>query len=396
VKILYYTDAFWPQIGGIETFSLRLIEGLESSSSVAARMDVVVVTNTPGPEHFTEQNRISALIVRKPSPLQLWKLIGAADRVVSAGAAILPLAFSLARRKRLIVTHHGYQTICPNGLLFHLPSRTNCPGHFEKKDYSECVRCSREELSWAKTWKRLVLTSVRRLLTKRAWRNVMLSDHLSSRLHLPNSSIIRNGVSQVEPLDRSIPSREKKMGFAYLGRLVVEKGAHVLIEAARILKNRGQEFRVLLIGDGPEKEPLLAQVREANLDATVEFLGFRTGEKLWIALSEPCVLVMPSVCQDVAPFAPLEQMMMGRTIIASDIGGLSEEVGDTGLKFRPGNAEELADRMEQAMATPELLTELGKRARQRTLELYTAEKMIGEYRKLLIAERRKTREESRG
>lgn len=186
------------------------------------------------------------------------------------------------------------------------------------------------------------------------------------------------------------------MGFAYLGRLVVEKGAHVLIEAARILKNRGQEFRVLLIGDGPEKESLLAQVREANLDGTVEFLGFRTGEELRIALSEPCVLVMPSVCQDVAPFVPLEQMMVGRTIIASDIGGLSEEVGDTGLKFRPGKAEELADRMEQAMATPKLLTELGKKARQRMLELYTAEKMIGEYQKLLIAERRQTREESRG
>ena len=396
MKILYYTDAFWPQIGGIETFSLRLIEGLESSSNAAEKLDVVVVTNTPGPEHFTDRNRISARIVRKPNALQLWKLIGTADRVVLAGAAILPLAFSLARGKRLIVTHHGYQTVCPNGLLFHLPSRTNCPGYFEKKNYRECVRCSREELSWAKTWKRLVLTRVRRILTKRAWRNVMPSDHLSSRLQLPNSLIIRNGVPQTEPLDRSIAIREKKMGFAYLGRLVVEKGAHVLIEAARILKNRGQEFRVLLIGDGPEKAALLAQARDANLGEIVEFLGFRTGEELRGALSEPCVLVMPSVCQDVAPFAPLEQMMTGRTIIASDIGGLSEEVGETGLKFRPGNAEELADRMEQAITTPELLKELGNMARQRMLDLYTGEKMIGEYRNLLIAERQKTREESRG
>lgn len=395
VKIVYYTDAFWPQIGGIETFSLRLVEGLESSSSQAIKMDVVVVTNTPGPEHFTE-NKIAALIVRRPGPLQLWKLIGAADRVVLAGAAILPLAFSLARRKRLIVTHHGYQTICPNGLLFHLPSKRDCPGHFEKRNYGECIRCSREELSPAKTWKRLVLTAVRRLLAKWAWRNVMVSDHLSRRLHLPNSLIIRNGVPQAKSLDRSIANGERKMAFAYLGRLVVEKGAHVLIEAARILKGRGKEFRVLLIGDGPEKETLRAQVRDANLDHIVAFLGFRTGEDLQEALSGPCVLVMPSVCQDVAPFAPLEQMMMGRTIIASDIGGLSEEVGDTGLKFRPGHAEELADRMEQAIATPELLAELGQKARERMLELYTAEKMIGAYRYLLTVEHREMPEESRG
>ncbi len=224
----------------------------------------------------------------------------------------------------------------------------------------------------------------------------MLSDHLSSRLHLPKSLIIRNGVPQAESLDRSIANGERKMGFAYLGRLVVEKGVHVLIEAARILKGRGKEFRVLLIGDGPEKETLLAQVREANLDHIVAFLGFRTGEDLQEALSEPCVLVMPSVCQDVAPFAPLEQMMMGRTIIASDIGGLSEEVGGTGLKFRPGHAEELADRMEQAIATPELLAELGQKARERMLKLYTAEKMIGAYRYLLTAEQGEMPEESRG
>jgi glycosyltransferase involved in cell wall biosynthesis len=389
VKTLYYTDAFWPQIGGIETFSLRLIEGLGSCSNDALKMDLVVVTNTPRPGHFTEPE-IAASIIRKPSPLQLWTLIGDADRVILAGAAILPLAFSLARGKRVIVTHHGYQTICPNGLLFHLPSKKDCPGHFERRNYRECIRCGREELSWPRAWRRLVLTHARRLLTKRAWQNVMLSDHLSSRLHLPNSLLIRNGVPRAEPLDGSTANGSKKIGFAYLGRLVVEKGAHVLIEAARILKNRGKEFGVLLIGDGPEKELLLAQARKANLGTTVEFLGFRTGEELRAALSEPCVLVMPSVCQDVAPFVPLEQMMKGRAIIAADIGGLSEEVGDTGLKFRPGNAEELADRMEQAMAAPELFTELGKRARTRMLELYTAEKMIDEYRQLLIAEQRKT------
>jgi glycosyltransferase involved in cell wall biosynthesis len=388
VKILYYTNAFWPQIGGIETFSLRLIEGLESSSSEAEKMDLVVVTNTPGPERFAE-DKILASIVRKPGPLRLWKLIGNADRVVLAGAAILPLAFSLIRRKKPIVTHHGYQTICPNGLLFHLPTRTDCPGHFEKRNYEECFRCGKKELPWMQSLKRIVLTHLRRWLTKQAWRNVMLSDHLSQRLHLPNAAVIRNGVPQSGPSLRpgfSTANGEEKMRFAYVGRLVIEKGAHVLVEAARILKDRGKDFRVLLVGDGPEREMLAAQVREANLEETVKLLGFRTGEELQAALSEPCVLVMPSVCQDVAPFAPLEQMMMGRAIIASDIGGLSEEVGDTGLKFRPGNAKELADRMEQALASPELLAELGRKASKRMHELYTAEKMIREYHELLSVE----------
>ncbi len=385
MNILYYTHAFWPQIGGIETFSLRLIEGLEACSDESQKLDLIVVTNTPGPEYSTEHN-FSAPVVRKPNWLHLWRLIGAADRVVLAGAAILPLTFSLLQRKKLIITHHGYQTICPNGLLFHLPTRTDCPGYFGKRNYAECVRCGRSELSWLASMKRVLLTFIRRLLAKGARRNVMLSSHLSERLQLPNSVIIRNGVPLISPNltpDVSTASCGEQLSFAYVGRLVIEKGAHVLIDAARILKGRGKNFCVLLLGEGPERNTLMTQARDANLSETVRFLGFRTGAELQAALAEPCVLVMPSVCQDVAPFAPLEQMMAGRGVIASDIGGLSEEVGDAGLKFRPGDSEELADQMERILENPGLLAELGEKAVRRAREQYSAEKMILEYRKLL-------------
>ena len=52
--------------------------------------------------------------------------------------------------------------------------------------------------------------------------------------------------------------------------------------------------------------------------------------------------------------------------------------------------------MQQAMGAPELLKNLGKRARQRVLDLYKAEKMIGEYQKLLAMDCEKKRKEGRG
>jgi glycosyltransferase involved in cell wall biosynthesis len=96
-------------------------------------------------------------------------------------------------------------------------------------------------------------------------------------------------------------------------------------------------------------------------------------------------LVMPSICEDVAPFSVLEQMMQERLIIGSKIGGLAEEVGDAGLTFEPGNANALAERMQQVIQQPQLIETLGKRARERALAWYTLQRQLSEYRELLRA-----------
>jgi glycosyltransferase involved in cell wall biosynthesis len=96
-------------------------------------------------------------------------------------------------------------------------------------------------------------------------------------------------------------------------------------------------------------------------------------------------LVMPSICEDVAPVAVLEQMMQERLIIGSKIGGLAEEIGDAGLTFESGNANALAERMQQVIEQPDLAQPLGKRARERALAFYTLQRQLNEYRELLRA-----------
>jgi glycosyltransferase involved in cell wall biosynthesis len=384
VRLLYYSHAFPPQIGGIETFSLRLLEGFLACANTEDPFEITVLTQTPAPSGWQSPD-LRVTVVRTPNLLQLWRHVGQADQVILAGPAIGPLLFSILRGKRVVVTHHGYQSICPNGLLFHLANQMDCPGFFRQRKFRECVRCGRVELSPLKTILRLLLTFPRNFLTRFAFRNVCVSEHLNHKLQLRNSVVIRNAISEISvaPPDTAFPRFSTIVPFVYIGRLVVEKGVAILVQASSLLKKRSRSFQVRIIGDGPERAALEALAKRLDVTEEVQFIGFKQGKELEAILEPPCILVMPSICQDVAPFAPLEHMIRARPIIASDIGGLSEEVGEAGLKFPPGDSEGLADQMERILFDPALAESLGNKSRERVLKRYSFEQMVRRYLDLL-------------
>jgi glycosyltransferase involved in cell wall biosynthesis len=389
VKLLIYSHAFAPQVGGVETFSTYLARELScfSSKENSGRFIVTVVTKTAGIAGEIS-SEVPFEVVRRPSPWSLWGLIGKMDQVLLAGPAILPLVFALIRRKPVIVTHHGYQSICPNGMLFHFPTQRSCQGHFASRHYLECVKCNAAQDKLAGSARLLILTFVRRLCSRIADSNVAVSEHVRGRIALPKTLVIRNGVPDPPPVREGVrdgAGQPRPVCFAYIGRLVTEKGVPVLIDAAGILKKRGRVFRVFVIGDGPERTALQAQACSLGLGQEVVFLGYLMGAQLDEAMTGVSALVMPSICEDAAPFSVLEQMMRGRLIIGSKLGGLAEEIGDSGLTFAAGNPVALADEMERVIEQPALIASLGKKARDRALQAYTLRRMVYEYRALLSA-----------
>ena len=381
MKLLVYSHSFAPHVGGIETFSMYVAQGLVASDTVGNLVNVV--TNTPAIDGETSVCT-EFEVTRRPSARTLWQLISDTDKVLIAGPAILPLLFAIIRRKAVILTHHGYQSVCPNGMLFHSPTQRTCAGHFAARRYAECVKCNMAEEGVAGSARLLILTFVRRLLSRLADLNVAVSDHVRRRIALPGTQVVRNGVPDVVPIPAtSYGVTDPTHSFAYVGRLVTEKGLPVLVEAASILKKRGRAFRILIIGDGPERIALQNRVSSLNLDERVVFVGFLRGDELDRAMARVTALVMPSICEDAAPFSVLEQMMRGRLIIGSNLGGLAEEIGSSGLTFTPGDATALADQMERVIAQPDMVAVLGKSARERALQAYTLERMLHDYRLLL-------------
>jgi glycosyltransferase involved in cell wall biosynthesis len=167
--------------------------------------------------------------------------------------------------------------------------------------------------------------------------------------------------------------------FAYVGRMVQEKGIPVLLRAAQLLAMRGYQFRLKLIGDGPVRAELERMTDELSLRGRTVFTGFLQGEALHEALREATAAVMPSIWEDVAPLASIEHMMNGRLLIASDLGGLGELVDGAGLKFAAGNAEALAECLRRVLEDPNLARELGAKARARAQELFVQDRMVSDH-----------------
>ena len=310
--------------------------------------------------------------------------MGEADIVHLAGPAFIPLMIGLLRRKKIVIEHHGYQAICPNGLLLYSPRQDACPGHFLAGQYGECVRCVATTNSPANSWTsaiwQLLIMLPRNWMCRRVSANAAISRHVERRLQLPRSRTVYYGVPDL--LGEAIPPLPASFAppcFGFVGRLVEEKGLTVLLNAASRIRKRGFDFRLKFIGDGPERARLEELVLKNGLRSQVVFTGSLNGEAFRRATADVAAVIMPSIAEETAGLAAIEQMMRGRLVIASDIGGLGEVVGETGLKFSAGNAEQLASCMERVLQEPGIVNEIGAKARQRTLKLFGEARMVEEH-----------------
>ena len=172
----------------------------------------------------------------------------------------------------------------------------------------------------------------------------------------------------------------------FVGRLVKEKGAEVLLEALAILRNRNLKPRLTIVGDGPEKTNLAEKAGSLDLCGQVEFSGYRTGEDLARLLNGHRILVVPSVCEESFGVVALEGSGCGCVVVASDAGGLKEAVGPCGLTFKSGCANELAVCLDGLLRNPARLVEFRSRATEH-LSLhsreYVAERYLSEFRRIV-------------
>jgi glycosyltransferase involved in cell wall biosynthesis len=167
-----------------------------------------------------------------------------------------------------------------------------------------------------------------------------------------------------------------RLRIAYVGRLVPEKGLPVLLQATKLLKNAGAAFEVKLIGDGPARSGLEKLAETLDVKGLVQFTGDLRDSDLDQAVRNVAVVVMPSVWEETAGLSAIEHMMRGRVVIAADIGGLSEVVGEAGLKFAPGDSKALAACIRKVIDNPTLAISLGLMARERAAHLFKLRSMI--------------------
>jgi glycosyltransferase involved in cell wall biosynthesis len=166
-----------------------------------------------------------------------------------------------------------------------------------------------------------------------------------------------------------------------VGRLAFPKDPLTLVRALARVRARGGRFRASFVGDGPEAEDVAAELRALGLESDVELCGARSDVGAVLARSDVFVLASRS---EGGPISILEAMAAGLPVVASDVGGVREQVADgvTGLLVPPGDPEALAGALERLLADPELRRRLGAAGLERARERFDVSRLRAEHLEL--------------
>lgn len=175
---------------------------------------------------------------------------------------------------------------------------------------------------------------------------------------------IGNGIAleRFRPSPRP-PAEGRPVQIACVARHEMVKNHAMLFKAARLLQDRGVDFRLALVGEGELREQNEAMCRELGIAGRVDFLGYR--EDIPQILAQSDIVTLTSLKEGV-PRALLEGMAMGLPVVATRITGNVDAVydGQNGYTVEVDDATALADRFAELARDPDLRARMGRRGRE--------------------------------
>jgi colanic acid/amylovoran biosynthesis glycosyltransferase len=223
--------------------------------------------------------------------------------------------------------------------------------------------------------------SVRDVVTRLLWHRLMrsadmflpVSDHIALKAiarGAPPSKLHRHYLGiPLSPPGTKLHATGSPPTIVFVGRLVEKKGLTYLLDACRILADRGHPFQLRIIGDGPLLEECRAQAE--TLGERVTFVGRASPDQVRKELGAAQIVCMPSIeAQDGdnegLPIVSLEAQAANLPIVAFDQGPLREcvEADVSGLLAKDRSAESLASCLARLLHDPDLRQRMGAAGRR--------------------------------
>jgi glycogen(starch) synthase len=310
MRMLLYSR-FHPNVGGIETVTALLAEEwIISGESVTVVTDIASEPQTSDKFMFP--------VRRRPGASQWLRLLRSHDVFIHFNISLRVLWPLLLIRRPFIAVHHGYYIVDRTG----------------RRDW-------REKL---KLW-----------VARRATKNIAVSEAIARAIgiHCP---VIPN------PYDPSVffsnDESRRPRELIFVGRLVSDKGADVLVRALAILRKQSLDPALTIVGDGPERAALEKLVLELGVTNQVTFTGSRSQKEVADLLRQHAILVVSSLWEEPFGVVALEGIASGCAIIGSNRGGLPEAIGPCGVTFPNGDAAVLAERIQELLTNDARVAEL--------------------------------------
>jgi len=170
----------------------------------------------------------------------------------------------------------------------------------------------------------------------------------------------------LESNDQAVDEHLKRPIFLYVGRITPRKGIKPLLEACSILQSQGyQDYSLLVVGNGEQREELEAFIQEHKLEERVTWVGWVEYGRLGKYFRQADVFVFPTL-EDIWGMVALEAMIFGKPLLCSKWAGAAELVieGQNGYIFDPFQPQELAIAMRRFLEQPELIDAMGAQSQQ--------------------------------
>ena len=173
----------------------------------------------------------------------------------------------------------------------------------------------------------------------------------------------------------------------FVGRIFSIKGVHVLVEAAKILKESGHIFRINIIGKGQDEyeSDIRKKIDEYGLDGNVFLEGMVSQEDIPKYYKNSDIAVVPSLKESFG-ITLIEAMSSGLPVIASKVGAIPEiiEDGTDGILVEPDEPEVLARAIALLIENKQKRIALGEKAREKTVRDFSLNKFMDGLEKVLI------------
>jgi len=269
---------------------------------------------------------------------------------------ISPLAYRACRDEGVAVvqTLHNFRMFCANGML--LDKRGICESCLHDKQFARAVLkgCYRDSRIAS------LPVAVMQYRQKRRWaENVDLFIALTD---FARQKYIEAGLSPkqvvVKPnfvFEPPSSTHTPRSGAIFIGRLKYEKGVDILLDAW----GRLPEVPLHVYGDGPEAAKIVAAQESQHLPS-IRLHGQKLQAECQEALAQSQFLVMTSRVYEGFPRVIVEAYACGRPVVVPRLGGMAAvvEEGMTGLLYRPGDANDLVEKVRWLMAHPDELARM--------------------------------------
>jgi glycogen synthase len=298
MKILFSSFLFHPSVGGIESVSKILAKKFATAGNA-----VHLITQTADDAIAGASFRLT----RRPSIFKIIGLLRWCDLFFQNNISLRSLIPALLLRKRILVVHQTW------------------------------LQNTRGQITWNNRLKHALLRFVTNVAISKA-----VADGISG-----HSFVIGNPYD--DTVFRLIPNIGRDQNLAFVGRLVSDKGADLLLQAMKLLQNDGVTPDLTIVGSGPEKKNLESLAIELSLDRQVIFAGQKFGGALAELLNRHRILVVPSRWAEPFGVVALEGIACGCVVLGSENGGLKEAIGPCGVTFENGNVRALADQLKRLL-----------------------------------------------